>query len=148
MHQRSPLLPFFVHCRSASTVIHLLHRPISHRSPNLNFVYPLPVLHLLQHPASRTVVVHSLNMSKPSQYSLIHSCTGYSKPALLRTSSLRNSIHSSHSHHTAQTLHLKNIHFPLLSTFNTTASAPYNGVCTITSSHNSLKLIYCDRFSI
>ena len=52
-----------------------------------------------------------------SQYSLVHS----TRQLLLYSSAsthlfIPNSIHSRHSHQISQTLHLKNIHFPSLST--------------------------------
>ena len=59
-------------------------------------------------------------MSKPSQYSLIHST--HQLPFCSSSSThlfIPNSINSCHSHQTSQTLHLKNILFSFLSTSDT-----------------------------
>ena len=69
------------------------------------------------HPSSHTVLIHSLHVSKPSQYSLIHSTRQlpfYSNSNMHLF--IPNSIHLWHSHQTSQTLHLKNIRIPSLST--------------------------------
>ena len=50
-----------------------------------------------------------------------------------------------HSHQTSQTLHLKKIHFPSLSTSLTHASAPYNAVSTITHSYRHFLAFISNR---
>ena len=46
-------------------------RPSSHHFPNLTSVYPVPDLHHL-HSSIHMELIHSLHVSKPSLYSLIH----------------------------------------------------------------------------
>ena len=82
MHRGSPLLPIL---RALSRRLHrhpsAARTPHSHRPPNLTTINPRtssiyfrPQTYLLhEHPNRRTVLIHSLNVSKPSQYSLNHS---------------------------------------------------------------------------
>ena len=74
MHQGSPLI-YILHCHATSTVIPLLQRPPSHHPSNLTSVYPVPspTYFRHKHPSSHTELIHSLHVSKPSQYSLLHS---------------------------------------------------------------------------
>ena len=60
---------FISHCISAPTVI-----PPSNHSSNQIAVYTAPTFACVRHPSSssRTVLIHSLYVSKSSQYNLIH----------------------------------------------------------------------------
>ena len=86
------------------------------RSPS----YPPSTYILHQHSSSDTLLIHSLQLPKPSQYSLIRSTRQLPFYASSHTHLLSpNSVNSWHSNQTSQTLHLKNIHFPSLSTSHT-----------------------------
>ena len=89
-------------------------RPPSHHPSSLTSVYLAPTLHLLrhQHPSGRKILIHSFHMPKQALIA-----NPLFIPALLRTSSFLT-IHSCHANQTSQT-HLKNIHFPSLSTSHT-----------------------------
>ena len=104
-HFRAPLL---------TPLTSLLQEQIDFAN-TLSTPYP-PSTYFRQQPYSHTVLNHSLHVSKPSEYSLIHS----THPTLILFCSsthlfIHNSIHSWHS--TPTTLHLKNIHLPSLSTY-------------------------------
>ena len=112
------------------------------RPPSIQPNLGLPLTHP-QHPSSQTALIHSLHVSKQSQYSPIHSTRqlpSYSSPST--NLFIPNSIHSWHSHQTSQKLHLENIHFPSLSTSHAPyAFAPYNVVGAITPSYRHFVFI-------
>ena len=145
MHQCSPLRSIFcalwwrIHRHPSAAQGHL---HIMHPTWPLSTSYPPSTYFRLQHPFSHTLLIHSLHMSKPFQYSLIRS----NRQLPFYTSFLThllilNSIHSWYPNQTSETLHLKNIHYPSLSTSHTHASAPYNAVSIITSSYIHLLTI-------
>ena len=89
MHQGSPLLPIFRaqhnlyrNPSAAQGHLHAIH-PTWHWST----MYPPPLNYTPhQHPSSHTVLIHSLHVPKPTQYSLIRSTLqSISIPALFRT---------------------------------------------------------------
>ena len=95
----------------------------SHPPSILTLVYLVPALHFHhEHRSGHTVLIPPHHVSKPCQYSLIHSAL---KLPFYSSSSMHlfilNSIHSWHSHQAAHcwTLYLKNIHFPSLISFHT-----------------------------
>ena len=100
-----------------------------------------------QHPSGHTVLIRSLHLLKPSQYSLISST--FQHPfytALLRTSSfptlsIRDTPTKLLKHFTSGTT------FLLSALLRPHTSAPYNAVGTITLSHLSPSL-YCSYFPV
>ena len=120
MHQGSVLFP--IYCLAAYTDIPLLPKVTFTHPSSLTSVYIVPVLHLL--PPSIPVWPYGthpffLNAQSISILSdPLYSLTDF----LLEVSYhlfIPNPIHSLHSNQTSQTLHLKNIHFPSLSTSRT-----------------------------
>ena len=75
MHQGSPFLPTF---RILSLFFHVMTlQPKATFTPStLTSIYNVPSVHHFhhQHPSSHMILIHSLHVSKSSQYSLIH-CT-------------------------------------------------------------------------
>ena len=121
---------YFAHCRSASTVIPLLPKVTFTPSiqPNLGLLRTRPVL------TSEIIGLLAIRYS-----SILYTCPNHlytlwsallanslyitalphisSFVTLLNNNNNNNNIHSWHSNQTSQTLHLKNIHFPSLSTY-------------------------------
>ena len=89
-----------------------------------------------------TALVHSLNISKPSQHSLIHfshqfPCFSSSSIHLF----MPNTIHSCFYYKTPQTLYLNNFHFLLSILLLLNVSAPYNIISTITPSYRDFSVL-------
>ena len=110
MHQGSPLLHIFrtlsrsLNCHPSAPQGHL--HAIYPTWP-WSSKYPHSTYFRQKHLSGHTVLIHSLHVPKPSQYS-------FSIPALLRISFIYDTPTK-----LPKTLHLKNIHFPSLSTSHT-----------------------------
>ena len=108
----SPLIPIFstlssslhLHSSAAKGHHHAVHQTLPRSTP-----YPLSTYFRHQHTSSHTVLIHSLHVTKPSQYSLIPS-TRKLPPYSSSSKQLfsLNSIRSWYSNNTSQTLHLLN----------------------------------------
>ena len=82
----------------------------------INTIFDIHTIRHLHH-SSYTMLIHSLQASKPSQYSLI--CTARQRHFFSSSSThllIPNSTYSWHSHLTPQTRHFENIHFLFLIT--------------------------------
>ena len=116
-------LIYFAHCSSTSTVIPLLH--MATFTPSItNLGLLVPGLRLLPPSSLFFFIWYSSILSIwPSYLDTLWSAL-LARKLLFYSSSpthlfIPNSIHSLHSNQTSQTLHLKNIHFPSLSTSHT-----------------------------
>ena len=123
MYQESPLFPILRALCAASTVISLLPKATFTPSikPNLNLPRtrpPLPsafnTLLAIRYSSILSTCPNHLNTLRSA---LLANSLSIPAPAHLFIS---NSIHSRYSNQTSQTLHLKYIHFPSLSTSHTT----------------------------
>ena len=89
LHRGCPL--HFFHCRAASTVIPLLPKATYTSSIQPNLGLPRTLTSAINSlPSSHTVLIHSPHVSKPSEFSMIHST-----PFLFQLSThlfIRNSI--------------------------------------------------------
>ena len=143
----------FVHCRSTFNVIPLL--PKSTFSPSIQLVtsvcqYTSSIYFGHQHPSGRTILIHSLHVFKPSQYSLIHPTRqlpfhSSSSTHLFISNSIlacmyANSIHSNSIH--SNSIHSNSIHFNSIH-YN---SIHYNSIHSNTSSQE-LSLSFSQHFS-
>ena len=136
MYQGSPLFPIF---RSLTRTLyfHCSPRAPSHHPSNLTSVSLVAALLWLL-----AIRYSSILSTCPNHLNTLWSAllANYiSIPALLRTSLFQTYTHSWHSNQTSQTLHLKNILFPSLSTSHTPCLCSVQAVGTINPSYRHLE---------